>query len=240
VGLAVSRAAHVVADSEATRNDLVARCRVPAERVTAIPLAADAHLRPVPAGAFRRQEGLERPYLLYLGTNKPHKNLVALVRAWGALPTTVRADYQLVVAGYQDARYPEARLLAAALGDSVRWLGPVAHADLAALYSGAQWFVFPSLYEGFGLPVLEAMACGTPVACSRASSLPEVVGEAGLTFDPRDEREMRAVLTRLLEDAPLRAQMAARALARAGQFSWEATARATYAVYRAVLGHKER
>lgn len=235
VGLAVRRAAHVIVDSQATREDLLRYRHVAPGRVTSIPLAAEERFHPVSADALRLRLKLDRPYLLYLGTNKPHKNLVRLVNAWASVPAAARGDCQLVLAGYLDPRYPQAAQAAAPLGEAVRLLGEVAAEDLPALYSGARWLVFPSLYEGFGLPVLEAMACGTPVACSRGSSLGEVAGDAALTFDPTDVPSIAAVLARLPGDDRLRSEMAPRAREQAARFSWEATARATLAVYHHVL-----
>ena len=120
--------------------------------------------------------------------------------------------------------------------ESVRFLGPVDDADLPALYSAATVFVFPSLYEGFGLPVLEAMSCGTPVACANTSSLPEIVGQAARQFDPRSVAEIKEAVGALLEDDPLRADLAARGLVRANHFSWLRTAASTLRCYRDLLG----
>ncbi len=188
------RAANVVlAISEATRADYLAHFRVPAERIVTAPLAADPAFRPqsdATVAALRARLALPERYVLYLGSNKPHKNLVGLMEAWKIanqqIPDHVsRFTFhasRLLIAGAWDERYPEAkqRVAALELGDSVTFLGPVAEADLPALYAGAELFVFPSLYEGFGFPVLEAMACGTPVICSHtSSSLPEVAGECG-------------------------------------------------------------
>jgi alpha-1,3-rhamnosyl/mannosyltransferase len=142
----------------------------------------------------------------------------------------------LVIAGHWDERYPEARERAAALGlgGSVRFLGAVAEEHLPALYAGAELFVFPSLYEGFGLPVLEALACGVPVVCSNSSSLPEVAGDAALLVDPLDVPAMAQALGRVLGDLSLQQELCARSLARAALFSWERTARETLAVYRSM------
>jgi alpha-1,3-rhamnosyl/mannosyltransferase len=141
----------------------------------------------------------------------------------------------LVVAGHWDDRYPEAHKLAAdaQCEERVAFIGPVGQADLPALYAGATLSVFPSLYEGFGLPPLEAMACGTPVACSNAASLSEVVGDAALSFDPLDERAITAALARGLDDAELRADLRQRGLQRARQFTWNRVAEQTLQVYRA-------
>jgi alpha-1,3-rhamnosyl/mannosyltransferase len=140
----------------------------------------------------------------------------------------------LVIAGTWDPRYPESRQRAEALAlkEAVHFLGPIVEEDLPTLYSGAVAFVFPSEYEGFGLPVLEAMACGTPVACSNTSSLAEVAGDAALLFDPTDVAAIADALTHLLHEPSLWADLRERGLRRTAQFSWERTARDTLAVYR--------
>jgi alpha-1,3-rhamnosyl/mannosyltransferase len=228
----------VIAVSAATRADLLRHFRVPAERVVVIPEAVDAEFRPRPmeeVQAVRQRYHLPEHYLLYLGINKQHKNLVRLVEAYARLEPGVPA---LVLAGREDPRYPQARQRAAELGlaERVRFPGDIANADLPALYSGAMLFVFPSLYEGFGLPPLEAMACGTPVACSQASSLPEVVGEATLRFDPYDVEAIAQGLRQAVQDEPLRKHLGEAGVARAAQFTWERAARETMRVYDEVTG----
>jgi glycosyltransferase involved in cell wall biosynthesis len=141
----------------------------------------------------------------------------------------------LVVAGAWDERYPEARQAAESSGDkSIRWIGRVHEEDLPALYSAAEVFVFPSLFEGFGLPVIEAMACGTPVICSNVTALPEVAGGAAILVDPSDVRGLAEALDRVLGDSDLQADLRGRGLARAHQFSWERTASETLAIYRRI------
>jgi len=233
--LALRSVAHCIAISENTKADFVRHYGVVPERITAIPLAVDDHFRPVePAtiAAVRTRYRLPPDYVLYLGINKPHKNLVRLIDALSWI-THHGSRITLIIAGAWDPRYPEPRRRVEALGleSVVRFLGPVPEEDLPALYSGAIAFVFPSLYEGFGLPVLEAMACGVPVACSNTSSLPEIVGEAALTFDPMDVQAIAAALSRLLNDASLRAELRQRSLERARCFSWAETARRTLKVY---------
>ncbi len=234
--LALRRATHALAISEATRQDFLRTFRLPPARISTVPLAAAPRFRPQPPQvieALRRRLGLPPRFVLYLGSNKPHKNLVRLVEAWAGVEGAVR----LVIAGAWDARFPQARERAAALGleDRILWLGRVAEEDLPALYAAAESFVFPSLYEGFGLPVLEAMACGTPVACADRSSLPEVAGEAALLFDPTQVEAIRAALHRLTTDAELRAALAERGLAQARRFSWTRTAQVTLEHYRDVV-----
>jgi alpha-1,3-rhamnosyl/mannosyltransferase len=238
LGMALRAATRVVAISEAARRDLLAAFALAPEKVITTPLAADPHFQPQPAEAIDRVRAhfaLPPSFLLYVGINKPHKNLVAMIEAFAQVREEV-PDAMLILAGPWDDRYPEAQEAAArlALGDAVRFLGTVAEEMLPALYGAATGFVFPSRYEGFGLPVLEAMACGTPVACSNVSSLPEVAGDGALTFDPGQPAEITQAMRRLLQDAPLRESLRARGLAQAGRFNWQRTAAATLAVYRQV------
>ena len=221
----------------------MAEFNLPPDRITAIPLAADPAFQPQPPEAItavRRKYNLPERFALYLGSNKPHKNLVRLVEAWRMANGEWRMAAKhggLVIAGAWDERFPEARILADAASHqpSAIWLGPVPEADLPALYSAAAVFVFPSLYEGFGLPVLEAMACGTPVVCSNTSSLPEVAGDAALLIDPLDTAALAEALRRALSDPALAADLRARGLTQALRFSWAQTATATLALYRETL-----
>lgn len=235
MALALRTVHQVVAVSEATRRDLLRWFRVPAGRVTVIPEAADPAFFPRPPAEIetvRRRYGLPDSFVLYVGSNKPHKNLPRLVEAWAQI-TEHGIRNTLVLAGPWDPRYPEPRRRAEQLGlENVRWLGPVPEADLPALYSAATLFVFPSLYEGFGLPVLEAMACGVPVVCSDTSSLPEVAGDAALRVNPTDVEALAAAIERALADEALRADLRATGLERARQFTWEAVAQKTLGVYR--------
>ncbi|RIL06720.1 glycosyltransferase family 1 protein [bacterium] len=239
--LALRDARHVLTISDASRRDIVAAYGLAPERVTATPLAADGRFRPMDAGtvaALRDRLGLAQRYVLYVGINKPHKNLGTLIDAWGILAAggiAAAGEVELVIAGRWDPRYDDLRARAAALpaGARVRFLGPVADGDLPALYSGAAVFAFPSRYEGFGLPPLEAMACGAPVVAADASSLPEVVGDAGRLVPPDDARAWARALAEVLGQPAVAAEMRARGLARAATFSWAATARQTLEVYRA-------
>ena len=265
--LALRTARHVIAITETARQDFISEFGLPPERITAIPLAADPAFRPQGAqavAALREQYGLPERFALYVGSNKPHKNLVGLVAAWagGAEADGDRqlkpprfskprrfneshdggfGDAELVIAGAWDERYPEARQLARSLEvPGIRWLGPVPEADLPSLYSAATVFVFPSLFEGFGLPVIEAMACGTPVVCSNVTSLPEVAGGAAILFDPiappavetLHATSLQTALERVLDDDALRAELREKGLARAAQFSWQVTATHTLELYR--------
>jgi alpha-1,3-rhamnosyl/mannosyltransferase len=239
-GLALKTAAIVLAVSETTRADLIRLCRVDPARVVVTPHAAASPFRPPPAeavAAVRGRYALDGPYALYVGTNKPHKNLGRLVRAWhlSGLGTGERR-WRLMIAGPWDPRYPEAKRLVRALGldGVVVFAGVVPEDDLPALYGGAALVVCPSLHEGFGLPVLEAMACGAPVACSRAGALLEVAGDAAVLFEPRDVGEIAEALRRVAGDRELGAELRQRGMARAARFDWRATAHQTVDAYRRI------
>jgi glycosyltransferase involved in cell wall biosynthesis len=247
--LAIRSSRRVIAISASARDDLAAAYRVPAERIAVTPLAAGPRFRPQPPEVVadaRAAYDLSERYVLALASNKPHKNLPRLVEAFaqvaGRRPHVtgddpnvrpVTCDVRLVIAGHWDPRYPEARELAErfGLGALVRFLPGLAEADLPALLSGAEVFAFPSLYEGFGLPPLEALACSAPVLCGDTSSLPEVVGDAALRVDTRSVAALAGGLAQLLGDAALRERLRAAGPLRAAQFSWRRTAEATLAVY---------
>ncbi|HMQ32356.1 MAG TPA: glycosyltransferase family 1 protein, partial [Chloroflexaceae bacterium] len=242
LALSLRQAAAVVTISESARADIARLYGLPAARLAVTPLAADARFSPRPAAevaAARARHGLPERYALYVGSNKPHKNLLALLRAWELLGRGPgHGGRMLAIAGHEDRKHPELRRYVGERGLSagLRLLPNLPDADLPALYSGAEVFVFPSLYEGFGLPPLEAMACGVPVLCSAAASLPEVVGDAALTFDPASPEALAEGLARLLGDAELRRELRARGLRRAREFSWRRTALGTLRVYEAVTG----
>lgn len=234
VGAAVRRAHRVMADSENTRRDLVERLGAPEERIDVVPLGV-APVRPgegQPEGEVRDRHGLgDRRVVLSVSAKRPHKNLARLLEALALIPAYSRPV--LVLPGYPTPYEAELVARAAELGltDDVRFLGWVSAPELEALYAVASCFVFPSLYEGFGLPVLEAMQRGVPVACSSASSLPEVAGDAAVLFDPLDVPAMAAAIVRLLDDDAGADRLRVAGRARAHRFTWEATARATLASY---------
>jgi len=236
---AARRSDRVITDSQSTRDDLVSLMGLPAERIDVVPLGLGAVRRelPLPEGEVRARFGLgERRVVLSLSAKRPHKNLRALIGALARLPAEGRPV--LVLPGYPTAHETELRELVSALdldGD-VRFPAWVSAAELEGLWALTQAFVYPSLYEGFGLPVLEAMARGVPVACSNASSLPEVAGDAALLFDPYDQAAIAAAITRLLEEPALAEDLRARGLIRAREFTWERTARLTLDSYTRALG----
>jgi len=228
----------VIVDSRSTRDDVVELLRVDPDSIDVVPLGLGAVLRARPLEERETRERFElgdRRVLLSVSAKRPHKNLAPLIAALARLPRERRPV--LVLPGYPTPHEQELRSRARSLGaaDDVRFPGWVSARELEGLWAVAHAFVYPSLYEGFGLPILEAMARGVPVACSNASSLPEVAGDAALQFDPRDAAAMAAALVRLLDDEPLRAALIARGLERVREFTWERTARLTLASYARAL-----
>ncbi len=234
VPLAVRRSQRVIADSHSTREDLIELLKVSPERIDVVPLGLGSVRREQPLSEREVRARLdlgERGVVLSLSAKRAHKNLLALIEAFARLPAAGRPV--LVLPGYPTAHEAELRERARALGieSDVRFPAWISPAELEGLWAIADAFVFPSLYEGFGLPVLEAMARGVPVACSNASSLPEVAGDAALLFDPRDEGAIAHALARLLSDHTLADRLRALGLARAREFTWERTARLTLESY---------
>jgi glycosyltransferase involved in cell wall biosynthesis len=232
-----ARAARVITDSERSRDDVLRWLEVPEDKVRVIPIGLAPGHAPAAAAAVERVRaafGLETPYVLYVGNFKPHKNLPRLVAAFAALPAELRARHRLVLAGSADPFTPsvEAVVRALGLGDRVRITGYVADADLAALYTGATAATLPSLAEGFGVPIIEAMACGTPVVCSDVAPLRDVAGTAAVLVDPRSEASIAAGLGRVLTDRTLRTRLALEGPRRAREFSAERSAAAVEAVLR--------
>jgi len=241
IAWAVRRADHILADSHATKADLESLLAVAPEKVTVVHLAADPGYRPQPVEEVSRvaaEYGLQPGYLLYVGTLEPRKNLPGLLEAYRALLDRQATEEPLVLVGGKGWLYDEvfATVARLRLDDRVRFLHGVPDDHLPALYSGASVLVAPSFYEGFGLPPLEAMACGTPVVVADRASLPEVVGEAGLLVDPERPEEIARALARVLTEPPLRARLKEQGLIQAARFSWPKAARETLDVYRQVLG----
>ena len=232
------RSHRIVVDATSTKRDLVEHLGTPARKVDVVPLGVTprAAVHPAPEPALRAKLGLgERPVVLSVSAKRPHKNIARLLDALAAIPPERRPV--LVVPGYPTPYEAElrARAQAAGVAGDVVWPAWLSDGELEGLYALAALAVFPSLYEGFGLPVLEAMARGVPVASSNRSSLPEVAGEAAVLFDPEDTAAITAAVERLLGDAGERARLRAAGLERARSFTWERTAELTAAAYERAL-----
>lgn len=232
---AVKRADLIFADSNATRADLVELFGANPDRVQTLYSGVEEHFRRVTdervLGAVRSRYALVKPFILSVGTIEPRKNLTRLVEAYSRLPGL--ADLDLIIAGGRGWTYKEIYSSPAKyhVQDRARFLGFVAESDLPALYSLATLFVYPSLYEGFGLPVLEALACGAPVITSNNSSLPEVAGDAAVLVEPRDVEALIEAMNCLLNDSALRQEMSRRGPERAKKFSWDSSARQLLAAF---------
>lgn len=226
IGIGVRRAAALACISEATRADLVERVPSSAPRSFVVPLAADERFADPGAksraAAVAAKHGIARPYVLAAGTLEPRKNLIRLLEAWAGLREKVRDAYELVLVG--PVGWEADEIVAAARAARIVITGYVPDDELAALYAGCELFCYPSLYEGFGLPVLEAMKAGAPVLTSNRSSLPEVAGDAAALVDPRFADRIGSEIARLLDDPAERERLRAAGAVRAAQFTWERTA----------------
>ncbi|HWP46757.1 MAG TPA: glycosyltransferase family 1 protein [Candidatus Limnocylindrales bacterium] len=236
----------IITDSNSSKKDILDRLGVPEEKIQVIYLAHHPVYRPIPdrnkIESILAKYRLNGKYLLFTGVLEPKKNLLRLIEAFYLLKTQINPhkDLKLVLVGgtgwgYTGAGENLPRLIEQReLKEEVIFTGYVPDEDLPYLYNGAELFVFPSLYEGFGLPVLEAMACGTPVVTSKVSSLPEIVGEAGKLINPYDPRSIAEGISEVLTNQTLRQSMIEKGLQRAHLFSWQRTAAETLAVYRSV------
>ena len=226
----------IITVSRSSREDILKHLRIPdahADRVIVIPEGVSRRFKPLPAAD--RRPG--RKTILWVGRADPYKNLEALIRAFARLREEQRGGVRLMLVGPKDARYPEASRLASDLGiaPDVEWTGYLGDEALVKAYQDADLFVLPSLYEGFGLPVLEAMACGTPVICSNKGSLSEVAGDAAIRVQPGDVTGMAEAMKRVLTDPRLARDLSERGLRHAEQFSWLRTAQLTLDAYRGAM-----
>jgi len=227
--------------SECSKQDIMRTLHIADNRIHVIGNAVDDSFRPITdtrlLDAVRERYGIGPKYILYFGGFDVRKNVERVLQAYAMLPAAVRAEYQLVIAGrlhlLGHPLHPDPRPLARELGieDQVVVTGQIREQDKAPLYSGAVVFLFPSLYEGFGIPVLEAMACGAAVITSNRSACPEVAGDAAVLVNPDEVESISSALLRLVEDRSLREEMRGRALARAALFSWKRVAQQTLEVY---------
>ncbi|WP_322489800.1 glycosyltransferase family 1 protein [Chloroflexus sp.] len=234
--LSARRASRILAVSEHTKREVVGLLGIPPERVIVTPNAARSHFRPPAPAAIeqlRAFHGLPERFVLYVGTLEPRKNLTTLLEAFALVSRSV-PDVPLLIGGGKGWMYEPifARLEQLNLRDRVKFAGYLPEEELPLWYAAATVFVFPSIYEGFGMPPLEAMSCGTPVITSNTSSLPEVVGDAGLMVAPTDTIGLAEAIRCVLVDVDLRAELRQRGLARARRFSWADTAAKTLAAYR--------
>ena len=239
--LSAQRARRVIAISTSTASDIERLLGIPRDRIDiALPGVSPVFkpLSPATVAAFRARLDLPERFLLHLGTLEPRKNLTMLLTAYAALPEALRCEVPLMLVGGKGWGLDEVRATIVRLGleQSVRLEGYAPDEDLPLWYNAASALVFPSVYEGWGLPVVEAMACGTPVVVSDASSLPEAAGDAGLTLSPHRVQDWTAGLEQALTDAAWRAAARERGLAHAATFTWQATAAAHVRCYRQALG----
>lgn len=239
--VAIRRARRIIAVSESTRSDILDFWPTAASKTRTVLNGVAALFAPVRDQSIlaqvRRALALPERYILYVGTRKRHKNLPRLLEAYAGLTPEQRRRHPLVLVAPPDVRYPEVEATTRRTGitQDVLWRSDVPDQDLPAVYTLARFVVLPSLYEGFGLPVAEAMACGTPAIVARAGSLPEIGGDACLCVDPLDPANICRGLSRLLEDDALRAELAQRAQRRARAFSWDRAASEVTEIYREAL-----
>lgn len=242
VPLTVRRAAAVLTGSEFSKQDIARRYAIAPDKIVVAPYAPDPMFRPIHDTAqlarVSAQYRTTDNYVLFVGVLKPNKNVRTLVEAYVRLRRANRIDHKLVLVGSEDALQSDVRSLVkdAGCSNDLVFTGHIPASDLVALYNSATVFVQPSIFEGFGLPSLEAMACGTPVITSNTSAIPEVVDDAALLVNPLDVDELANALEVVLHDENLRSRLSVKGLARAGMFSWETTARTIVHVYEATAG----
>ncbi len=232
----IARSDRILADSLSTKLDLMELLNVPGKRISIVPAGVEPRFRPIEDEGelerVRRRYSLDEPFILSLGTLEPRKNYVRLIEACAQLRRRLPSAPSLIIAGGHGWLYEDILAAAKRQGNGgVRSLGFVPDEDLPALYTLAELFAFPSLYEGFGLPPLEAMACGTPVVCSNRPSLPETVGDAALMVDAEDIEGLVAAMQRALQDVMLRVELIEKGFAQAKRFTWESAAEKLLAVY---------
>ena len=238
----VERADKIITVSKCSKRDIQRILGVPADKIAITYEAPEPIYQPMDKQESKKlaaeKYGLHKDYILYIGGFSPRKNVQGLISAFKEILPDLKRDVQLALVGKQVREFNELLVLIEALGiqDKVVWTGFAPVEDLPYLYSGAEVFVYPSLYEGFGLPPLEAMACGTPTITSSTSSIPEVVGKSALFFNPFDASQLAEALYKVLTNEELRQRLSEKGLKRARKFTWKKTAEGTLEVYRELAG----
>jgi glycosyltransferase involved in cell wall biosynthesis len=232
---------HIIAVSESTKRDTIQHLGVPEDKITVVHEAANPIFRPIDREHARQQvqnrHGVDGPFILFVSTIEPRKNVPTLIQAVWQLMTCYKEEIRLVIAGGKGWLFEDAFALVEQLKleDRVHFVGRVSSEELLHLYNAAELLAHPAFYEGFGLPPLEAMACGLPVVVSHVASLPEVVGDAGILIDPHNVDELTVSMWRVLNDSGLRREMSAKGLNQAARFSWDRAARETLGIYQSVF-----
>jgi glycosyltransferase involved in cell wall biosynthesis len=227
----------IIAVSQSTKRDTIQHLGVPDDKITVVYEAANPIFRPLErdeaTAQVRNRHGIDGPFILFVSTIEPRKNVPTLIRAVWQLQQCYKEDVRLVLAGGKGWLSEDAFSVTEELrmDGRVHFVGRVPSEDLLYLYNSAEMLAHPAFYEGFGLPPLEAMACGLPAVVSNVASLPEVVGDAGLLIDPHEVDELTVAMWRVLNDGQLREEMRQKGLRQAGRFSWERAARETVAIY---------
>jgi len=230
----------IITGSKSSLNDIINLLHCRPERIVTIPDGVSVRFHPAKADILPSQDPRHlrrKKIILWVGRQDPYKNLTGLIEAFSMLRKNYRGPLELRLVGPADSRYPEAsrRVVVLGLADAVSWVGHISASELVGEYQNANVFVMPSYYEGFGLPVLEAFACGTPVICSNKSSLPEICGSAAVQVDPKDITGICDAMHRVLTDSRLAGDLAERGLQQAARFNWQETAKKTILAYEKAL-----
>ena len=233
----LKRANHIITNSEYTKSDVVTHYPITKDKTTAILLGKDENFKPDNNDGFLKKYNIQKPYFLYVGTLEPRKNLSRLISAFEQLVDNGICNHQLVLAGKKGWKIDDlyTQIENSSAKNNIILPGFVDKEDLAALYTHADIFVYPSYYEGFGLPILEAMSCGVPVITSNTSSLPEVGGDAALYFDPMSIQDLYETLSKLITNENLMLEMKQKGLERSKQFSWEKAGKETIALFEQIF-----
>jgi len=246
IKISVQKAQKIITGSENSKRDIISILKLPEEKVKVIYIGIDDEFRPIndkgKVNSVKIKYGIDKGFILHVGSLQARKNIPRLIEAYSNLTTEILSRYQLVITGGKSWKSEEifTKVKQLNLENSIIFTDFVDSKDLPLLMNASTLLVFPSLYEGFGIPPLEAMACGTPVVASNTSSIPEVVGDAALLFDPYNIKEMTKAINRALTDVKLRNKLRKSGFERIKQFSWEKAARETLKIYKKVYSEKEK